>query len=531
MSKIFEEALADAKKLKEVAEENAQKAILESVTPQIKQFIEKTLLEQDDNSYDDHSEDASIDDSDESVVLDESAINSLVEMIGAKGIYKNIKQKHTINEAFGTALNNLGGTDRLRMIQLIKKINQNKNILNNNDIINDQTNSVKESMNMRNREKMYEVDLGLLRESVHDRMYELADQEEEKANESDFGEDLSETDEFLHMYEDDEPAKTEALYEMDSEAEDSVDEEDEEMIKELSYLMEQEDEDSEEPSDDMPDLESEEEPMGEAGGDMLAKGDVEAQIEELIADLGLDIGGGGAGAAAEAPDLGELESVDIEEEPSEEGAEELNEVFDVDPNILRQELRNVKRMLKEGKVDHHFGGKGGGKAGVKNAFGGSGPKKAGYQKSFGGGSYGKDVFTNPPSSLQKLNEAIRKLRRANRSQQEKLNKYRGAVHTLREQLEDLNLFNAKLLYVNKLLQNKYLNESQKKSVIKALDEAKTLGETKALYKSLTESLSRSKTLNESTRFGSSSRATTSGSGKKSQTVGESDRWAKLAGLK
>ena len=46
MSKLFEEAIADAKKLKEVAEENAKKAILESVTPQIKEFIESQLLEE-----------------------------------------------------------------------------------------------------------------------------------------------------------------------------------------------------------------------------------------------------------------------------------------------------------------------------------------------------------------------------------------------------------------------------------------------------------------------------------------------------
>ena len=118
----------------------------------------------------------------------------------------------------------------------------------------------------------------------------------------------------------------------------------------------------------------------------------------------------------------------------------------------------------------------------------------------------------------------------NRSQGEKLNKYRSAVKTLREQLEDLNLFNAKLLYVNKLLQNKTLSESQKKSVVKALDEAKNIGETKALYKSLTESLSSTKgNLNESTRFGSSSRVTTSASGKKA--VGDLDRWQLLAGLK
>ena len=127
---------------------------------------------------------------------------------------------------------------------------------------------------------------------------------------------------------------------------------------------------------------------------------------------------------------------------------------------------------------------------------------------------------------------LRKLSRANRAQAEKLKKYRSAVHTLREQLEDLNLFNAKLLYVNKLLQNKSLSESHKKSVIKALDEAKTLSETKSLFTSLTQSLAgsqKSKTLNESKLFGSSSR-TTSGSSIKS-VVGEVDRWQKLAGLK
>ena len=36
MSKIFEEAIADVKKLKEVAEENAKKAIIESITPKIR---------------------------------------------------------------------------------------------------------------------------------------------------------------------------------------------------------------------------------------------------------------------------------------------------------------------------------------------------------------------------------------------------------------------------------------------------------------------------------------------------------------
>ena len=42
---LYEEAIADAKKIREVAEENAKKAILEAVTPKIKEFIENEVQE------------------------------------------------------------------------------------------------------------------------------------------------------------------------------------------------------------------------------------------------------------------------------------------------------------------------------------------------------------------------------------------------------------------------------------------------------------------------------------------------------
>ena len=149
----------------------------------------------------------------------------------------------------------------------------------------------------------------------------------------------------------------------------------------------------------------------------------------------------------------------------------------------------------------------------------------------GAGDHG-DPVQNPPE-INKLNEAIRNLRRQNRAQSEKLNKYRGAVNSLREQLEDLNLFNAKLLYVNKLLQNKSLNESQKKSVIKALDEAETLQEAKSLYTSLTTTLKSSNsrsTISESRIVGSSSKSTTSSQPTATSVNNDLSRWQRLAGL-
>ena len=41
---LYEEALADVKKLKEVAEDNAKRALLEAVTPRIRDLIENQLL-------------------------------------------------------------------------------------------------------------------------------------------------------------------------------------------------------------------------------------------------------------------------------------------------------------------------------------------------------------------------------------------------------------------------------------------------------------------------------------------------------
>jgi hypothetical protein len=267
------------------------------------------------------------------------------------------------------------------------------------------------------------------------------------------------------------------------------------------------------------------EPAGDEGGE----GDVELPrdlAQELLAILQQEVG----------EDEEEEVDIEVDEEPAEDEAGALEEVYEIDPAMLRRELRNIKRTLREGKGDmeSQFGGKGHANAGIKNSYGGKGTGKVGVKRAFGGGSEGQDPFANPPQ-INKLNEALRQQVRLNRDLSEKLTKYRGAVKSLREQLEDLNLFNAKLLYVNKLLQNKSLNESQRKSIIKALDKAGSINEAKTLFKSLTETFSRprqggSKTLTESRTRGSSSRPTTSAASKNTGNA-ELGRWAKLAGLK
>jgi hypothetical protein len=59
-----------------------------------------------------------------------------------------------------------------------------------------------------------------------------------------------------------------------------------------------------------------------------------------------------------------------------------------------------------------------------------------------------------------------------------------AVETLRSELNEVNLLNAKLLYVNRIFKAKNLNESQKLTVIKAFDKAESAKEAKLVYESL-----------------------------------------------
>lgn len=70
-----------------------------------------------------------------------------------------------------------------------------------------------------------------------------------------------------------------------------------------------------------------------------------------------------------------------------------------------------------------------------------------------------------------------------------LNEAVKTIKTLKTELNEINLFSAKLLYVNKIFKAKNLNEAQKTKVINAFDRAETLKEVENTYKTLFESLS------------------------------------------
>ena len=201
-----------------------------------------------------------------------------------------------------------------------------------------------------------------------------------------------------------------------------------------------------------------------------------------------------------------------------------DEVVEIDEGMLRKELARMK-AIAEGNADD--------------------PK---VLDDFGGGKKERESFVDSDDSDLNKHDSVgtvkveaatlqrlQKESRQNRALRKQAVELRRAVDKLTEQLKEQNLFNAKLLYVNKLVHSKALSERQLKSVVKSLDKAQTLREVRLLYKGFTDSLKgkkrKSKSLTESAHrsTGGSSRSARGG-GSSERETSTANRWARLAGL-
>jgi uncharacterized membrane protein YgcG len=491
---IYTDAIAEAKLLKETAEQNAKNAIIEAVTPRIRSFIEDQLLgnSQVDKSYDNDilesvASDIVGESSIDEVMLDESALVSLLEVFGGKEI-SSLATESSVKDALHESFVSLGAAERQKLIQVANKLNQNIDLFTDDIIPNDVHIQQESSRMSANKDRLYEVDLDELAEMAAAMMAE-EDHDKVELEETEGGPDVEPQDE------DDKLDEIMSILGLGHLTEDKIEIDlgDAELPDDiqLAARLVLDDEDEEE---------------------VEVEDDIEIEDEEEI----------------ELPDEGgELE--------------DLDEVFDIDPEMLRSEIRRLKIGISEAKelaklkgikndMADSWGGKGSSGTGVKGAYGGSGTGKAGVDGSYGGGKASGDPLK---VTLNKLSEAVKNERRKNRSLANRLSEYRSAVETLREQLTDLNLFNAKLLYVNKLLQNKDVSSSQRKTVVESIDNAKSLREVKLVYKTLTESFSKGNggALRESaTRraLGSSSRV--AGRSSSDSAATEVNRWAVLAGI-
>lgn len=264
----------------------------------------------------------------------------------------------------------------------------------------------------------------------------------------------------------------------------------------------------------------------------------EADVDALDIEIAME-----GGDEEEAEEGGDEEAPEAEEEgdEEEEGAEldlgeadhdemdegshmdELDEVFEIDPTMLRNEIRRLRSIREQAEEE---------------------------ADQFGGGEVELEVMEVDEDDLinaladelgrvddagSAAAEPVAETRRRRASARRNTRNQDSAVvrenRELKKQLDEMNLFNAKLLYVNKLIQNRNVSSKQQRAIVEALDNAKTPREAKLVYESLTKSLNK-KSLSEGTRrvLGSSSKPTRSGGATLSESA-QTDRWAKLAGLK
>ena len=131
-----------------------------------------------------------------------------------------------------------------------------------------------------------------------------------------------------------------------------------------------------------------------------------------------------------------------------------------------------------------------------------------------------------------IEDQEKKLAKLKKDAKKELDEAYKAVNTLRSELSEVNLLNAKLLYTNKIFKSKNLTESQKVKVLGAFDNATTVKESKLVFETLSEGLkSKKKPIRESLGRASKSLGTT----KSKKPIVEADpmvsRFQKLAGIK
>jgi len=118
---------------------------------------------------------------------------------------------------------------------------------------------------------------------------------------------------------------------------------------------------------------------------------------------------------------------------------------------------------------------------------------------------------------------------------EELNEAHKTIQSLRKDLNEVNLLNAKLLYVNKVFKANNLTEAQKANVIAAFDKAETVKEAKLVYESISSSVvAESKKPKRAVREHKSFASKAVGVAPKKEVISEANdvvkRMQKLAGI-
>ena len=277
--------------------------------------------------------------------------------------------------------------------------------------------------------------------------------------------------------------------------------EEEAIEEELTAVEEAEDEEAEDDSEESEDEaeHSEEEHTDETSGDEELGDLTVDQFKDMIRDIiAQEVGGD---APADDMDGGDIEGMGDEapiEEPELDGETEIGaEEEEIDLDELIRELESVEEMSHDKDK--------------------------------------KDETVEEDTSVQVNAESDGSDYNINRvaKLKEELKQATDTIELLKKDLNEVNILNSKLLYVNKIFKSTNLSESQKVNVIAAFDKAETVKEVKLVFETVSDNVGTKKETTIKEHKGSASKATGT-TAKKPEIIAEvSDavrRMQKLAGI-
>ena len=97
--------------------------------------------------------------------------------------------------------------------------------------------------------------------------------------------------------------------------------------------------------------------------------------------------------------------------------------------------------------------------------------------------------TEVAEELEALKKAQEELVFENKKLKKNLANYQQVVGSLKENVQDVNLSNARLLYTNRTLRNTSLNERQKQTIVEAISKAGSVEEAKTIHETLQSTVS------------------------------------------
>ena len=489
---LYKEAIAEAQQLKLLAEQNAKNKIIEALTPRIQAMVESQLLsEQEEIQLVDVEGPIADMVSDELVDDEEGEVESSIHIDNADGVV-NLTVSETFQKNLGelkAQYTNSTSSDRNKLAERIarlrgkvRRMDALLNGLNANALSEQQKSVIKKSY-----QKLLAEAVTLRSEAI------VNSSNKSQGNRLAIFETLKEMNIMTNK-------RSRAIFNQLFEA--GLGE-----LDEMELVLSDED-------------------LEALGVEDAEEADVDALDLELVADVGDDEEAEGEEEEAE----GEEEEAEGEEE--EEVALDLGEVFEIDPRMLKMELRKLRKMREatEGSVEA---------TDMADQFGGGEVEDESFIDvdeddllNALADELGDPGVPTPTVESRRRARASRRRRMAERrSSRRTTNSTTRENRALKQQLSEMNLFNAKLLYVNKLMQNRNVSSKQQRAIVEALDNAKTIREAKLVYESITQSLNK-KSLSEGKRrvLGSSSKPTRRGSAAVNES-GQTDRWATLAGIK